>query len=829
MGKILKRTIFFLLLLLLDFELINAQQMVLFKGVVFDSQHHLVENVLVLNQQDETHVFTDEAGGFCLSIPARRSVEVLFRRVSYRDTVITVSLPAGKDTLFQIYLTPDGQMLSEISITDSYADSYTRIDPKLSFNMPSPTGGVESLLKSMPGTSSTNELSSQYNVRGGNYDENLIFVNDIQIYRPFLIRSAQQEGLSFVNMDLTESVKFSAGGFEAKYGDKMSSVLDIVYKKPKTFGGSLSASFLGVSAHAEGNVNDKFTYLVGIRYKSNSYMLKSMETSGDYKPNFFDTQMLLTWKLGNHWNLDFLGNFSRNKFKYIPHDRETNFGTFTIAQRFTVYFDGQEVDQYENYLGGLTLSYHPNEHHLFRAILSSYYAKESETYDIQSQYWLSDLEADLGSDDDEVAQATSMRSVGTFLEHARNYLTAVVTALDFRGQHKYSNNQVDWGIKVQNEIIHDQIREWERNDSSGFTLPHIHTTPGEMVPYDDPSRILNSSYFFATKNALNTYRFNGFVQSDWKIDPQEHFILNSGLRFHYWTFNKEFTVSPRFILSYIPHWEHDWQFRLKAGSYYQPPFYREMRRIDGTLNHSIRSQHSYQVALSADFNFKMWRRPFKLTMEGYYKYLTDIISYNIDDVKIIYSGENDAKGYAVGVDVKLSGELIRGLESWITLSLMSTKEDILGDFYYDENGKYVEPGYIPRLSDQRFAINIFFQDHIPFYTPLRLHLNFVFASGLPYGAPNAQRYQQVFRTSWYRRVDVGFSYMFLEQGRDKMKHKTAFARSIKNAGVFLEVFNVLGVNNVSSYLWITDVNNTMMAVPNYLTPRLINLKFMIEF
>lgn len=807
----------------------HAQQGVLFKGMVKDTRGHAIENVLVMSKHDEKPAFTNEQGLFTLDIPKDRTVEILFRRVSYRDSICTIRLSQALDTLFQLVLIPEGQLLSEVSITDSHKGSYTRIDPKLSFSMPSPTGGVESLLKSMPGTSSVNELSSQYNVRGGNYDENLIFVNDIQIYRPFLIRSAQQEGMSFVNMSLTEGVKFSAGGFEAKYGDKMSSVLDVVYKKPKTYGGSLTMSFLGASAHAEGNVNNKFTYLVGVRYKSNNYILKSMETKGDYKPNFFDVQMLLTWQLSEKWKLDFLGNFSRNKYQYVPENRETNFGTFSTAQRLTIYFDGQEVDQYENYLGGLTLSFQPNDRNQYRAILSSYFAKERETYDLQSQYWLSDLEADLGAEGDQVAQEVSSRGVGTFLEHARNNLTAVVTALDFRGQHQFANNQLLWGLKMQNEIIHDHIKEWNRNDSSGYNLPYIYTTPGEIVPFGDPSRILNANYYFTADNAINTLRMNGFVQSEWCIDSQKHFTLNSGLRFHYWTFNNEFTVSPRFILSYTPHWKHDWQFQVKAGSYYQPAFYREMRRSDGTLNHSIKSQHSYQLALASDFNFKMWGRPFKLTMEGYYKYLTDLISYNINNTKIVYSAENDAKGYAVGFDVKLSGEFIRDLESWITLSLMSTQEDLLHDYYFDAKGNYIEPGYLPRPSDQRFAINIFFQDHIPYFTPLRMHLNLVFASGLPYGAPNAERYQQVFRSPWYRRVDIGFSYMFLEQGRDRMKHKSPFLRSIKNAGVFLEVFNIIDINNVSSYTWITDINNTMMAVPNYLTPRLINLKLMVEF
>lgn len=808
---------------------IFAQQLATFKGTVRSIHGQPADNVVLISVVDHSNTLTSDNGHFEMKIPANRDVDILFQHVAFRDTIISIRLSKGQDTLFDIALVPSGTDLSGVTVSEAYDGAYTHIDPKLSFTMPSPTGGVESLIKSMPGTSSTNELSSQYSVRGGNYDENLIFVNDIQIYRPFLVRSAQQEGLSFVNLDLTESVQFSAGGFEAKYGDKMSSVLDVRYKQPKKFGAGFTASFLGASAHAEGNVKDKFTYLVGIRYKTNSYLLKSMETKGTYKPNFFDTQMLLSWKLAAKWKLELLGNFSRNKYKFIPEDRETNFGTLTSSHRLTIYFDGMEVDKYESYLGGLTLSFNPNKRDLYKLIVSSYYAKETETYDLQSQYWLSDIEADLGSESSEIATVTDVRGYGTFLEHARNQLDAIVSAVDLRGRHEFSKVKLDWGIKAQSEIINDHIKEWRMTDSSGYTLPYSLGTPGEATPYDDPSRILDFGNYFTANNKLQTYRFNAFVQSTWTIDRKEEFVLNSGLRAHYWTFNNEFTVTPRFILSYTPHWRHIWIFRLKAGSYYQPAFYREMRRPDGTLNDHIKSQHSYQVALSADYCFKIWNRPFQLTMETYYKYLTNLISYSVDNVKIVYSGENDAKGYATGIDVKLSGEFIRGIESWISLSLMKTAEDLLHDYYYDKEGNRVEPGFIPRPTDQRFSINIFFQDHVPFYTPLRVHLNFVFASGLPYGAPNAQRYQQTLRMPWYRRVDIGFSYMFLEEGRDRMKHKSGFLRSIKNAGLFLEVFNILGINNTSSYLWVTDINNTMTPVPNYLTPRLINLKLAVEF
>lgn len=823
----MKRRFILIVVLLLSITSVWSQQHTVLRGRITDPEMQPIGNVSIACNECHTFALSSNNGFFEIEIPKNQTISILFRHISYQDSLVEFNTENFIDDAFNIILKP--VILQGVEITGSYKDSYTRINPKLSYKLPSPTGGVESLIKTMPGTSSVNELSSQYNVRGGNYDENLIFVNDIQIYRPFLVRSAQQEGLGFVNLDLTQNVKFSAGGFEAKYGDKMSSVLDVEYKKPKDFGGSFTASFLGASAHAEGNVKDKFTYLIGIRYKSNSYLLKSMETKGSYKPNFFDTQMLLTWNLSPKWSIDLLGNFSRNKFQYIPEDRETNFGTFASSQRLTIYFDGQEVDQYESYLGGLTLSFRPQKRDLYKLIISSYYAKETETYDLQSQYWLSDIEADMGSEEDDIAQVTSVRGVGTFLEHTRNYLTAIVTAADLRGQHAFSQNTVSWGLKVQNEIINDKIKEWELSDSSGYTLPYIYTEPGTEVSFDDPSRQLSFGTFFISNNQINTYRMTGFVQSEWQIDKAAKFVLNSGLRLHYWTFNNELTASPRFILNFSPQWKHDWTFRLKAGSYYQPAFYREMRDTDGSLNRNIRSQHSYQVAVSGDYNFKLWKRPFKLTMEAYYKYLTDLISYRVDNVKIIYSAENDAKGYATGLDVKLSGEFIAGIESWISLSLMKTQEDLLNDYYYDESGNRIEPGYIPRPSDQRFSINLFFQDHVPFYPPVRVHLNFVFASGLPYGAPNAERYQQTLRTPWYRRVDVGFSYMFLEQSRDRMKHKSKLFRSIKNAGIFFEVFNILGINNVSSYLWVTDINNVMTGVPNYLTPRLLNLKLAVEF
>ena len=831
----MKKRLLFLSLLTLLLPLSLWAQKAVVKGVVVDEEGQPVEHVVVHLLDHNQQTITNMYGQFVMNVPDNEELRLYFQIVSHQDTVLTMRLKPKETLNLRVELRTLGTRLQNVQIRTQTEAGYVRVNPKLTFQMPSPSGGMESLIKMLPGTSSSNELSSQYSVRGGSYDENLVFVNDIQIYRPFLVRSAQQEGLSFVNTDLTSNVIFSAGGFEAKYGDKMSSVLDVHYKEPMQFGGSVSASLLGASAHAEGKVNDCFSFLVGVRFKSNAYLLKSLETTGDYKPRFFDTQMLLNWKVNKKFSISLLGNFARNSYFYEPTDRTTTFGSINDVKRLVVYFDGQEVDRYENYLGGLTFNYHPNNQNEIKLILSSYYAKESETYDIQSQYFLRDIEADMGNEEGEIAQETSTRAYGTYLEHARNYITSVVSAADLHGEHKLPfANTLSWGVKAQNEYIKDQIREWTMTDSSGYTLP-MHTTPiGEAVPLDDESRILTfgDDAVLNADNMLNTMRFTGFIQDLWKIDGDSlpHYILNAGLRFHYWTYNKkEFTVSPRLAFVYNPHWQHDWLFTLKTGLYYQPAFYREMRYPDGTLNPDIQSQRSVHVVAGTEYNFQLWHRPFKFTAEAYYKYMDRLISYKLDNVRIVYSGYNDAVGYATGLDMKLSGEFIRGLESWLSVSLMKTEEDILDDSYVDENGNVVEPGYIPRPTDQRCSFNLFFQDHIPGYPQFRVHLNFVFSSGLPYGAPNAEAYQRIRSYTWYRRVDMGFSFMFLEQSRDRMRNKSKFVRSIKNAGVYIEVFNLLDTYNISSYFWVSDISNQQFPVPNYLTGRLINVKFSVEW
>lgn len=828
MFKDLRQRILVTMAFALSF-LISVAQNAVIKGVITDEVGDPVENVVVRGVDFDRQTISDEYGHFTITAPSGRDIKLFLQHLSHQDTLITFHLKAQETYRVNIVMRTTGERLETVNIQGATATGYVQVNPKLTFQLPSPTGGMESLIKMLPGTSSTNELSSQYNVRGGNFDENLVFVNGIQIYRPFLVRNAQQEGLSFINSDLTGSVMFSAGGFDAKYGDKMSSVLDVLYKEPTQFGGSFSASLLGFTAHAEGKVSN-FSFLIGARFKSNAYLLKSMETHGNYKPRFFDTQFLLKWDLTPKLSVSLLGNVSYNYYLFQPDSISTKYGSVDNPEILRAFYEGQEVDRYQNYLGGLTFHYKPDERNQYRLILSSYYAKESETFDILAQYWLNEIQ--MGSNGE--AEIGDQLGYGSYLEHARNHLSSVVSAADLQGTHKLPRNKLEWGVKAQNEYIRDHITEWTMIDSSGYTLPYIPTTPGEIVMPGDPARILDfgEDNFLKTSNTLSTWRFTSYVQDTWNIDSDtlSRFTLVSGLRFHYWTYNRrEFTVSPRLSFLYKPRWRHNWTFSLRTGLYYQPTFYREMRYPDGTLNPDIRSQRSVQVVAGSEYQFKMWRRPFKFTAEAYYKYLDRLITYNVNNVQIVYSGENNAKGYAAGIDLRLSGEFVRGLESWFAVSLMKTMEDVIGDYTTDANGNQVEVGYIPRPTDQRVAFNLFFQDHIPSFPQFRVHLNFVFASGLPYGPPKSEPAQRVFRTTWYRRVDLGLSFMLLEQSRDRMKHKSAFLRSIKNAGIYVEVFNLLGIYNVSSYMWVTDIHNIQRPVPTYLTGRLINVKLMVEF
>jgi hypothetical protein len=788
---------------------------------------------------------TDKDGKYTLRVPANEKLRLVFSFIGFETIVKELRLAPDETVTINTTLAPSAEMLPDITIQDERIrnTNLQRIDPKGVTVIPTVTGTVESLIKTLPGVASNNELSSQYSVRGGNFDENLVYVNDIEIYRPFLIRSGQQEGMSFLNPDLTASILFSAGGFDAKYGDKMSSALDIKYKRPQEFGGSVTASLLGASAHLEGvDKTKRFSYLAGIRYKTNQYLLNGLETKGDYQPVFFDFQALFRYQISEKLEISFLGNYADNKFELIPETRETNFGTISEAKRLTVYFDGRETDQYKTYMGALKLIYNPTKQTQLSFITSAFNSDESETFDIQGQYWIGRVQTGLGQSD--FGDVVSTDGVGTFLNHARNYLNATVITAQHRGSWESAANYLTWGAKYQHENIDDQLHEWELIDSAGFTLPHPSDDIG--APFQ-PVTPLYMNFFAASDATLSTNRLTAFVQNTWNFgNNSRDFAVTAGIRSQYWDYSEEFLFSPRASLSYHPGWAHDILFRLAAGYYYQPAFYRELRNFDGSIAEDQKAQKSIHLVGGADWNLTIWGRPFKFVTEVYYKFLDDLIPYEVDNVRIRYYANERSRGYATGIDMKINGEFVPGIESWASLSVMKTQEDIYGDYYYqyfDEEGnpsgsgpepnpeasqnERVEPGYIPRPTDQRVRFSMFFQDYLPMNPTYKMHLALYFGSSLPFGPPKSQRYQQTYRMPPYRRVDIGFSKQLIGSHTNFKEGNPL--EHLKSMWISLEIFNLLQVNNTISYLWITDVSGRQYAVPNYLTPRQINLKLVVQF
>ncbi len=818
------------LFLLLTTLLSYAQKATIY-GEVKDANGAPLElvNVSVIGQPEGSS--TNEKGKFQFQVPANQTINIVASFIGFAQSQFTVKLSPGEEKRLDFTLYPEMQTLPNVVIEDKQIRHSTleRISPKNVKVIPSVTGSVESMVKTMPGVSSNNELSSQYSVRGGNFDENLVYVNDIEIYRPFLVSSGQQEGLSFLNPSLVSLISFSAGGFDAKYGDKMSSVLDITYKRPTEFAASLDMSLMGGSAHVEGVSKDKrFSYLLGVRQKSNQYILKGLDTKGDYKPVFTDVQGVLSYQVSNQWNLSVLGNYSRNKYRFVPTVRETDYGNITEAYRLTIYYEGQEVDSYINGMGALTATYQPHEDLKLKFIASAYNSVESETYDLKGQYWIGLLDNDLGASDDEFDEVVQTIGVGTFLEHARNYLSITVMSFQHRGTAILDKHAVSWGTNFQHEYIDDYLSEWDLIDSTGYTLPRPADSIGYTNPHLQPYNPLEMDVSVKGHNTINSNRFTAFVQDSWEIYSRgnSHMAITYGVRAHYWDFNKEFLLSPRATLSYKPDWEKDIVLRLSSGLYYQPPFYREMRDMYGSINPNIEAQRSIHFVAGSDWNFLAWNRPFKFITEVYYKKLDNLIPYKVDNVRIRYYADNIAHGYSTGIDFKVMGEFVKGVDSWMTLSLMKTAEDIEGDFYIDDDGKRVEPGYIPRPTDQRVNVSIFFQDYIPKHPTWKMQLNLLFGTGLPFGPSKSERYQDVLRMSPYRRVDIGFSKMV--KGTNTIM-KNGFLNAFDEIWVTAEVLNLLQVSNTISYLWVSDVSGRQWAVPNYLTPITPNIKLIMSF
>ena len=810
--------------LLLLFTLISFLEVVAqtINGTITDIENLPLDLVNISVQNKSNGVTSDIDGNFSIQISPNRSNIILFSFIGYQTEKIRIPmLKNGQNYSLNVVLKPSNTILEDIIVKDkkSRKDNLSRIKTKHVQVLPGNNGGIEAILKTLPGVSSANELSSQYSVRGGNFDENLVYVNGIEVYRPFLIHSGQQEGLSFINSDMVGSILFSAGGFAAKYGDKMSSVLDITYKKPKENKGSISLSLLGGSAHYQGvSKNQRLNYILGFRNKTNQYLLNSLDTDADYKPNFSDFQTYVNYKLDSDWEISFLGNISKNEYLMKPKNRQTDFGTFNEALRLTIFFEGQESDQYETFFGAFSSKYNPNTNLQLQFTTSAFKTFEQENFDILGEYWLYQLDNNLGSDD--FGDVAFDRGVGKYINHARNSLDASVINFSHNGTLARNEIEVDWGIRVQKEEINDKISEWSLIDSAGYTLPHPQDSIG--LPSNSNQQITLFDVI-KTDIQLSNWRNSGFIQFS---KDYNNLTLNAGTRSSFWTFNKELLLSPRASLALAPLWKKDIVFRLATGVYYQAPFYRELRYPDGTLNNNIKSQKSIHYVFGTDYLFYQWGRPFKFITELYYKNLSNLIPYKVDNVRIQYLAENNSNGYASGIDFKINGEFVSGVESWASLSIMKTEEDIVGDSYEDINGQLIYPGYIPRPTDQRVNFSLFFQDYIPGNLNYKMHLNMIYGSGLPFGPPKSEKFEDILRIPDYRRVDIGFSAILKSEGK---KSKIKFLNFLESAWISAEVFNLLDINNTVSYLWVTDVSSRQYAVPNYLTSRQLNFKLLLSF
>ncbi|MDR2840034.1 MAG: TonB-dependent receptor [Paludibacter sp.] len=824
-----KSVILFLFLLFIP-AILSSQNKLRVYGYVIDPDNRSIESANVHIENSSIFTSTNRNGYYELDTDISDSAVIVFSMLGYQSLQHTL-FPTPRGVIhISVELQPITHQIRDIEVVALRRQTGTM--DYLSQNglrlMPNTSGGIESFLITMSGVSQTNELSSQYNVRGGNFDENIVYVNGIEVYRPLLIRSGQQEGLSFINPDMVSNVGFSAGGFEAMYGDKMSSVLDITYKRPEQFESSLSLSLLGASAYVA-TAGKRFTQMHGFRYKTSEYLLGTLDTKGEYSPAFVDYQTSLTYQLAEKWNLSFLGNFSQNSYRFVPRERETSFGTYSTPLNLTIFYEGQERDLFRTAFGALTLSNTPNKHLKINFLASAYYTNENETYDILGEYTFSEVKTDAKNPEDKIGAPLG---IGKSHEHARNRLKASVVSLGHSGEYQSGYNLLKWGFNVNYETISDQINEWEWRDSAGYSLP-----------YSDKS--VDLLYNLKSLNKLNSIRTTGYAQYSFKKNTGIGYLaLTGGLRANAWTFNRELLVSPRFSVAIVPPWEKDFTFRFATGVYYQSPFYKEVRdtvadkfgNISVQLNENIRAQRSLHFVLAGDYYFRAWGRPFKFTAETYLKLADRVESYSVDNVRIRYSGQNDAEAYTAGLDLKLFGELVPGVDSWLNFSLMSSRENLLADVVQkpiiDANGaiesyQTVYPGWMPRPNEQRYVFSMMFQDYLPNNPKYKLQLKMIFSDGLPFGAPHNELYRAAFRTPAYRRVDIGASRV-LASGKDRILDK-AWLKHVKNIWLNLEVLNLMDFKNVNSYYWVTVVSGIQYATPNYLTGRQFNLKLIVDF
>ena len=813
--------IFFILFFLLSVASVFAQgQKVRIYGYVIDENNRGIEDAGVRFEGMNNGTSTNRNGYYDLYVNITDSVKIVYSHLGYetiRHTIfpgkqvvqITVALQALSRELKTVDVTVNRRSTSNMQTLE--AEKY-----KL---MPNASGSFESLLISFAGVTSNNELSSQYNVRGGNFDENIVYVNGTEIYRPLLIRAGQQEGLSFINPDMVGNVAFSSGGFNAEFGDKMSSVLDVKYKKPISFEASGAISLLGASAYL-GTAGNRFTQMHGIRYKTSKYLLGTLDTKGSYKPDFIDYQTYLTYQISPRVEINFLGNFSRNNYTFIPDSQSTAFGTFNMAEKLNVYYEGQEKDLFQTAFGALSLLFRPKENLKLSITTSTFSTNENETYDITGNYVLGELKM---GDTGETEEGEKL-GVGTYHEHARNRLKATVANISHSGEYIRSGHTLKWGVNLQREIISDKINEWEWRDSAGYSMPYT----------DD--KVVDLFYNMKSTQKLDSRRTSAYIQDTYRWDTEHAlYALTGGLRASHWSYNREFLLSPRASVSILPHWDKDFNFRLATGLYYQSPFYKELRdtvsdalgNVTVHLNPNLKAQRSLHLVLGGDHYFRWLGRPFKFTTEAYLKLADRVTTYSVDNVRIRYSGQNDAKAYTAGVDFKLFGELVPGTDSWINFSLMRSREDVLNDFYTDKEGNKVYPGWISRPNEARYSLSMLLSDYLPNNPKYKLYLKTIFSDGLPVGPPRSPRYMaDRFRLRDYKRVDIGASRVIVN-GSDRIMNKR-WMKNIASIWLNLEVFNLFDFKNENSIYWVSDIYGYQHGSPNYLTGRQFNLKLMVD-
>ena len=776
-------------------------------GKVIDAEEQPIEFATVRIAGTAVGATTGLDGSYSLSVAESDAIEIIFTCIGYKEHKQKLISPSGNVNV-NAKLFKTTRELEAIEVTEYKKQTggmqtldagQLKVGPNASGN------AVEGLLTTIAGVSSKDEMSSQYSVRGGSYDENSVYINGIEVYRPQLISSGQQEGLSIINPSLVGSIEFSTGGFSAEYGDKMSSVLDITYRQPESFEGNVAASLMGAEA-AIGQSTGKFSQLHGIRYKRNTTLLSSLETKGEYDPSFFDYQTNLRLKLNDQWNISFLGNIAMNNYKFTPKTRSTSFGTSQNVKEFTVYFDGKEQDRFETYFGALELNYDVNKSTGFTLLASGFLTNELVAYDISGEYWLDEA----GTNDGENSVGGEI-GVGKYLEHSRNRFQAGVFTLGLKGHTSLNRHNLQYGLEYRNQQIYDRTSEWEQRDSAGYSLPNINNKL-EMI------------YNLTSKHDLTTNKLSWYAQDTYRLMVNAGlFTFNGGLRMSYWDFNNEFLVSPRISIGYIPEFNNSLSFRLSGGLYYQSPFYKEFRETKtdengnsyAELNRDIKSQRSIQLILGGDYTFRALDRPFKITAEAYYKKLDDIIPYELDNLKIVYSGRNEADGFIAGIDFKFFGQFVPGTDSWFSFSLMKTQENL--------NGVKV-----PRPTDQRYSFGVFFNDYFPKFPKLKFSLKGIISDGFPMTPPQVSRDVSYFRAPAYKRLDIGFQYQLVGGEKDGVRPYN-FWRHFKSIWIGVDVFNLFDFSNVSSYYWVTDVNNIQYAVPNYLTRRQFNVNLSVAF